>query len=127
MCGIIGYTGTENVNTGFMLVGLEVSSKDIYVEGSSISSIADEGLNTLMNDLSDIVNGVVLPVMYVVLGLFLVIKGTILGVQIVKSADNPEVRREKVGALKWLLIGTCIGVVASTVVGVVTGFFKDWL
>lgn len=121
------YTGTENVNTGFMLVGLEVSSKDVYVEGSSKSGISDEGLNNLMNDLSEIVNEVVLPVMYTVLGLFLVVKGAILGVQIVKNADHPDIRREKIGALKWLLIGSCIGVVASTVVGIITGFFENWL
>ena len=38
-----------------------------------------------------------------------IVKGALLGVQIVKAADEPQVRQEKIGSLKWLVIGCCLG------------------
>jgi len=43
----------------------------------------------------------------------------------VKSADDSETRSQKVHALKWLIIGVAIATMASTVVGVLTGFFES--
>ena len=71
-------------------------------EGSN----ADD-FNNAMTKLKGIVQ-LILNVIYVVLALFLMVKGAILGMQIVKAADEPQVRQEKIGSLKWLVIGIAI-------------------
>lgn len=121
------YTGYENISTGFMLSPLSVDTNNVYVEGSKSSTIEDEGISNLLSDLKEVVNNVVLPILLTTLGMFLVIKGAILGVQIVKSADDPDVRREKIRGLIWLVIGVAIAMTASTVVGVLTGYFENLL
>ena len=60
------------------------------------------------NIIEGIVDNTVIPILYAVLGLFLVVKGALLGMQIVKSADEPQVRQEKISSLKWLVIGCAI-------------------
>ena len=75
----------------------------------------------MMDKVSDIVMSIVMPVLYAVIGVFLVVKGAILGFQIVKAADEPQVRQEKIGALKWLVIGVAIAYAATGLVHVVTG------
>lgn len=86
-------------------------------------SISDSDLASLMEKISSI-GQTILNVIYIVLGLFLVIKGALLGMQIVKAADEPQVRQEKIGSLKWLVIGIAIayGVagVANILVKVIT-------
>lgn len=86
--------------------------------------VENEDISTLMEKIDGIVRGTVLPIIWAVLGLFLVVKGALLGVQIVKAADEPQVRQEKIGSLKWLVIGVAIAYAASGVVGVLTGFFS---
>ena len=76
-----------------------------------------------MEKIARIVKHTVMPILWGVLGLFLVVKGTILGVQIVKSADEPQVRQEKVGSLKWLVIGVAIAYASTGVVTVLMNFF----
>ena len=63
-------------------------------------------------------------VIYIALGMFLVIKGSLLGLQIVKAADEPQVRQEKIGSLKWLVIGVAIAAAVTTVARVVTNYFE---
>lgn len=87
--------------------------------------IEDEDVKSLMTKIENIVNTVVLPIIWTILGFFLIIKGTMLGIQIVKSADEPQIRQEKVGALKWLVIGVAIAYLASFVVKIVVGFFEN--
>ena len=93
--------------------------------GVNLDNIKDEEIESLMAKVSAIVNDVVLPVIYVVLGIFLLVKGAMLGVQIVKAADEPQVRQEKIGSLKWLVIGVAIAYAATFVVDVLMNFFKD--
>ena len=91
------------------------------VRDTNISDIEDEELQSMMDKVSDIVMSIVMPVLYAVIGVFLVVKGAILGFQIVKAADEPQVRQEKIGALKWLVIGVAIAYAATGLVHVVTG------
>ena len=81
-------------------------------------------MRNLMNKISDIVDDYVLPIIWSLLGLLLIIKGTMLGVQIVKSADEPQVRQEKIHSMKWLVIGVAIAASASAVVKVLLNFFE---
>ena len=87
------------------------------------SGISDSALAGAMGKLGGIVE-TILVIIYIVLGLFLVVKGAILGMQIVKAADEPQVRQEKIGSLKWLVIGCGIAYAASALVSVLTGFFS---
>ena len=91
------------------------------VQDKNITDIEDEELSELMQVIKDVVMGIVMPIIYVVLGLFLVVKGSLLGIQIVKSADEPQIRKEKIGSLKWLVIGVAIAYAASGLVHVVMG------
>lgn len=94
----------------------------------NITEIEDERLAELMEVIQNIVMGIVMPIIYIVLGLFLIVKGSLLGIQIVKSADDPQTRQEKIGSLKWLVIGVAIAYAASglvhVVMGVISGAFN---
>lgn len=109
------------------------SNKPVYVRKDfkvgdilniNIDDIEDDELASAMEKITGVVYGTVMPVIYIVLTLFLIVKGTILGVQIVKAADEPQLRQEKIGSLKWLVIGCGIAYAASALVSVLTGFFS---
>ena len=53
----------------------------------------NDGLNSVWALVDSIVNDTIIPILYAVLGLFLVVKGALLGMQIVKAADEPQVRQ----------------------------------
>lgn len=124
------YTGCEywDPDISKLYTKLHVSMDDLQnglFIGATDGEIADDGINSMMTKIEDIVNGTVMPILWAVLGLFLVIKGTITGVQIVKSADEPQVRQEKIGSLKWLVIGVAIAYGATFAVSVVLSFFEN--
>lgn len=114
------YNSNQDENGPFVRKEFKVDD----VLNLNISEIGDEGISEAMEKIENIVMNVLLPIIWAVLGLFLVIKGSLLGMQIVKSADEPQVRQEKIGALKWLVIGVAIAYLASGAVYVVTGFFS---
>lgn len=117
------YSGRESINS---LTKCSVDTGENYVNGSYSNEIKNNKIAKLMDDIKEITNTIILPIIYIGLGLLLIVKGAILGFQIVKSADDSYVRKEKIGALKWLVIGVAVAYLASAVVGVVTGFFKDY-
>ena len=94
-----------------------------FLTGTDTSLTGSVG--QLMQTLTDIVEKTILPIIYVVLGLFLIVKGALLGMQIVKAADEPQVRQEKISSLKWLVIGVAIAYAVTIVADVLVGFFKD--
>ena len=119
------YKGDENANY-YPIRKIQADTKENYlVVDERSNGIRNKRLNGLMGDIQEIVNTIVIPVICIATGLLLVIKGAILGFQIVKSADSPETRREKIGALKWLVIGVAITYAATGVVGLISGFFED--
>ena len=91
---------------------------------TNIDDIEDDELESVMEKITGLVYGTIMPIIYIVLTLFLIVKGTILGVQIIKAADEPQLRQEKIGSLKWLIIGCAIAYAASGLVTVLTGFFS---
>jgi len=130
------YTGcdySENVEKTFGINGkanggaIEVGNLTTYgtVIGDSLEEIEDEGLRNVVAKVSKIVNGTIMPIIWVLIGLFAGVKGAIVGVQIVKAADEPQVRQEKIGSLKWLVIGIAIAAGVAGVVQVLTGYFKN--
>lgn len=122
-----GYTGTEAIGGSFMISSVQIAdTTDKYIMASA-NNVKDSRIRELLDEIQVITNMIVLPIIYIITTMFLIIRGAILGVQIVKSADNSSVRSEKVGALKWLVIGVAIAYVATTLVGVVSGFFAESL
>ena len=123
------YVGGESIYGYPIGSKQEADTKENYINGEDVTAsdgvTGDKRLNGLLDTIVGIVNGVLLPIIYIATGLYLVVKGTVLAVQIVKAADEPSIRREKIGAFKWLVIGVAIAYAATTVVGVVTGFFKN--
>lgn len=121
------YQGSEIIDRSPSITSLQVlDTNNKYINSDNTQNeVGDENIRGLLDDLLEITNTIILPILYSVIGMYLVVKGAILGVQIVKSADMPDVRLEKVKALKWLAIGVVIAFAASTLVGLLTGFFKD--
>lgn len=122
-----GYVGTESIYGSPTISSVQVlDTKDTYLNGANKDTmIKNPRIRKLVEKFQEITNLIILPVIYAVTSLYLVVKGAILGVQIVKGADDISIRREKVGALKWLVIGVGITYAATTLIGVVTGFFKN--
>ncbi len=85
------------------------------------ATVTNSDLSAAFAKVKEIV-GVITTVIYVALGAFLVVKGAILGMQIVKSADEPQVRQEKIGSLKWLVIGVAIAYAVTFAADLVTGY-----
>lgn len=113
--------------SNFMYVSAKqtLDTGDIFVNIASSNGIDSEGLSKTLDQIVKIVNTIVLPILYGLISIVLVIKGALIGTAIVKSADDPNVRQEKIKSLKWLFIGVAVAYAASSVVGVITGFFKD--
>lgn len=94
-----------------------------------VNLLVDEATsNASIGDAVEKIKGVVqmvLNVIYIALGLFLVVKGALLGMQIVKAADEPQVRQEKIGSLKWLVIGVAIAYGVTFIAQIVTNYFES--
>lgn len=75
-----------------------------------------------MGYVTEIVDTITL-IIYIVLGLFLVVKGALIGMQIVKAADEPQVRQEKISSLKWLVIGVAIAYAVTVAADLLMGYF----
>lgn len=103
----------------------EFIAKDLIK--NNISDIENDELDSVIKKISDVVYDTIMPIIWAVLTVFLVVKGTLLGVQIVKAADEPQVRQEKIGSLKWLVIGVAVAALASGAVTFITGFISGAL
>ena len=115
------YTGQETV----MGISKDTHDTEDKVVIISTNNVSDENIRKLLDKITNITNTFILPVIFILLGIYFVIKGAILGVQIVKSADSPEIRIEKVRTLKWLVIGVAVAYCASGLVGIITGYFES--
>ena len=86
------------------------------------TSSVDTSISSAMAIVENIVDTIT-TVIYFALGLFLVVKGALIGMQIVKAADEPQVRQEKIGSLKWLVIGVAIAYAVTIAADLLTGYF----
>lgn len=95
--------------------------------GAGEFQTSDAGINSVLEKITGVVKDVLMPIIYAGLGLFLIIKGAILGTQIVKAADEPQVRQEKINSLKYLVIGVAIAFGVAIVADVLLRYFNGML
>lgn len=97
----------------------------IFTEQFNMSTglTASPEINNTLSQMLYIVNSIVIPILWAILGLLLIIRGIMLGMEIVKSADEPEVRKKKVQGLVWLFIGVFVGFVITGVASAVMSMF----
>lgn len=121
---IFGIDSSYNGNN-YMSIGPKETADtgDNYIKLSKANGVDDKNLKSMMKTIVKIVNTIVIPVLYGLITIVLVIKGALIGTAIVKSADNPQVRQEKIASLKWLVIGVVVAYGANSIIGVFTGFF----
>lgn len=89
--------------------------------GIATPSISNAYANEAVEKLQEIVKTLT-NVIYAVLAVFLVVKGALIGMQIVKAADEPQVRQEKIGSLKWLVIGVAIAYAVTFAARILTNY-----
>lgn len=70
-----------------------------------------------------ITNTYIIPILWLGLGVLLIVRGILLAVQIVKSSDEPDVRRTKISGLIWLVVGVLIGYIVTFSASIVMSMF----
>ena len=66
---------------------------------------------------------IVIYAILAVLGVVLIIKGITTALAVVKAADEPQVRQEKIGSFKYMAIGVVIAAAIVAVMAVVLNIF----
>lgn len=87
----------------------------------------DDDLDRQIDAILDLIKGPLMTVIYVGLGALLAVKGAMLGTQIVKAADEPQIRQEKINSLKYLVIGVAIAFGVAFIAQQLVGFFQKQL
>lgn len=100
--------------------GVVIFSDDITIATGLTSS---GELNRSIARILTFINDYMLPVLWLVLVVFLIVKGILLGIDIVKASDEAEVRRKKVSGLVWLFIGVFAALAITVGASIVMGFF----
>lgn len=122
-----GYTSSKNTVEGFVdkahisasQIKIDYDSKKLIykgletekIEGKSNTKLKFANIVVRIEDTHDdteiesIVYGTVIPALLAVLGVCAVVTSTVLGYKIVKSADDPGERQEKIKSLRNILIG----------------------
>ena len=121
------FCGVRNSQNTVCLATASEDHKGFYesfkLNNKGITS--DAQINDTLAKLLYIVNTIAIPVLWGIMGILLIVRGIMLGTDIVKSADEPEVRKKKVRGLVWLFIGIGVGyaiTIASSIVMSMFGF-----
>ena len=89
-----------------------------------VLKVANEGDNSGVNDL---VNGTIIPALLAVLGVAAVVTSTVLGYKIIKAADDPGERQEKIKYLRNILIGLAVAAIVLLAANPIREFIEDKL
>ncbi len=104
---------------------LQININEFSSKSTISTEIPEQDISNLMQKITEIVYTIVLPVIWALLGALLVVRGAILGIKIIKAADEPQVRQEKIGALKWLVIGVAIAYGTTGVIKLLENVIKN--
>ncbi|MBR3891650.1 MAG: hypothetical protein IKJ30_06250 [Bacilli bacterium] len=88
------------------------------------TGIEGEKLCELWNSVIGIVTTVIW-ILVGVLAIILIVKGVTTALAVVKAADEPQVRQEKLGAFKYLAIGMGVALVIAVLAGTLLSVFGD--
>lgn len=144
-----GYTSSKNNVVGFVdKAGISASQikkdydgkKLIYRgtetgtnEGDSNTTLKFANIVVRIKDTHDdteverIVYETVIPALLAVLGVCAVVTSTVLGYKIVKSADDPGERQEKIKSLRNILIGLAVAALVLLAAKPVQSFVEKWI
>ena len=96
-------------------------------DGQGIGDLIDsESAQTIWNTVVDAVTIVVWAIV-AALAVVLVIKGITTALAVVKAADEPQVRQEKIASFKYMAIGIVIALIIAILFGTLLTMFGDKL
>ena len=90
-------------------------------EGNTLESNASTLFYTIWNDYVR----VVLWILVAVLAVVLIVKGVTTALAVMKAADEPQVRQEKLGAFKYLAIGLGVAIVIIALANIIVPMILD--
>ena len=79
--------------------------------------------NTTLYKALNITNSIVIPVLWVILFVLLIVRGIMLAIDIVKSSDEPEIRKKKINGMIWLVVGVLLGYAVTISASIVMEMF----
>ncbi len=86
----------------------------LYAASDATNNI-EEAANTVRDTLVEVFT-ILTPIVFVLIGAFVVFKMVVIGLKIAKSADDPEERSRYIKAMVWWALGLIICVLAATLV-----------
>ena len=92
------------------------------LEDADRSLLDTSDFTSLWNQVTPILTTIVW-IMVAILGLVLIVKGITTALAIVKAADEPQVRQEKIASFKYMAIGVGIALVITTLMGTLLTIF----
>jgi len=109
------YAGNASqVNKNYAIMEVVVLVDNTMVDGAS-------------GDVETIIFDTIIPALLVILGIAAGVSIAVLGYQIVKSADEPQERQDKIRRLRNILIGLALAFVVLLVAEPITDFVKQWI
>lgn len=108
------------IETEFEYIKENASSEED--NSSDKNKYADEAL-TRTQKIIWVFKVIIIPLIYAVLIVVLIVKGVLLGIDISKYADEPDVRKEKIRAFTYFGVAIFLVAILNTVGGFVTGLF----
>lgn len=125
------YQGRKNTLTTDIVTIAKENYNIQYDKNVVIADITVKIGNTSFEEskgeVDDIINNTVIPTLLWILGIGAVVTGTVLGWQIVKSADEPQERAEKISRLKSILIGIIIAFILLMAIGPMKDFIMRYI
>ena len=122
-----GYTHTKTPAVSNDVVSFDVAMADEYVVQDVIVKVDNAAVKKSEDEILSTVYDTVIPALLVAVSLLALVTCTVLGYKIVKSADEPQERQEKISRLKNILIGIAIAYVILFSFEPVVEFVKGML
>lgn len=114
-----------DTSSGFMETDFEYIEENASFEenkNTDENKYADEAL-TRTQKIIWVFKVIIIPLIYAALVVVLIVKGILLGIDISKYADEPDVRKEKIRAFTYFGLAIFLVAILNTVGGFVTGLF----
>lgn len=112
-----------DVATGAMSVEFSYIEENALTEAEDPNSPYAEEALTRGERIAKLFRDIIIPLIYVVLLIVLIIKGILLGMDITKYADQPDIRREKVRGFVYFGVALFLLAILNTVGGFFAGLF----